>query len=421
MELYNGVEVEDIIYDVLEPFIRGLILSRKKGIEDKYLDSEFVFDNARFVFKDNDIEKIRDNLERYCLMNKEDISFVINELKKSSYEYYNESQSISNVYIKVDDCDEFFYLLYKLYDLYYKIKMDLFQASGPYERIRYLWLRMGVNDVKDVIKFLKKEIAFAMNCAKFEQYPVNFGTYNGLEIYYENKCNFSQFETNSHILFSFRTKFKFDDGDLSNLLDKIDNQEIFELPVVHYGLIKDNNVPTCYIYGIQNLPSTRNNELLPELKSLRNSLFNNNVSPFFIISLKLFIDLLASRGIYIIKVPLMQVFNYDFHEFLGKSSSYNLDRFLASSKDKIDNEDDSRQYEHLKKQYKRFYDKEDLVSFNKTERLIYTFMELEERFKNIEILNEPFRSGEYLLIKIKPRERSMYHFEELQLRENKRK
>ena len=103
------------------------------------------------------------------------------------------------------------------------------------------------------------------------------------------------------------------------------------------------------------------------------------------------------------------------------ASSYNLDRFLASSKDKIDNEDDSGQYEHLKKQYKRFYDKEDLVSFNKTERLVYTFMELEEKFKNIEILNEPFRSGEYLLIKIKPRERSMYHFEELQLRGNKRK
>ena len=63
MELYNGIDVEDFIYDVLEPFIWGIILSRKKGIEDKCLDSEFVFDNARFVFKDKDIKKIRDNLE----------------------------------------------------------------------------------------------------------------------------------------------------------------------------------------------------------------------------------------------------------------------------------------------------------------------------------------------------------------------
>ena len=52
----------------------------------------------------------------------------------------------------------------------------------------------------------------------------------------------------------------------------------------------------------------------------------------------------------------------------------------------------------------------------------YTFIELEERFNNIEFLNEPSISGEdYLLIKIKPREYSMSHFEELKPRENKSK
>ena len=75
--------------------------------------------------KVSNIEKIRDNLEKYCLMNNEDISFVIQELKKSNYEYYNECESSSNIYIKVDDCDEFFYLLYKLYDLYLEEKEKL--------------------------------------------------------------------------------------------------------------------------------------------------------------------------------------------------------------------------------------------------------------------------------------------------------
>ena len=416
MELYNGVDIEDIIYNGLMPFVQGVILSKKKETEDRYLNSQFVFENARFVFNDKDIEKIKTILNRYECLNSEDLSFVIEDLKRSNYEYYNECETLSsNIYIKVDDCDEFFYLIYRIHELYYKIRMTFFQASGPYERIQYLWLRMGGEDVNDVIGFLKKELAFARNCAKLAQDQVRFGTYNSLDICYENKCNFSQFETNSHILFSFRTKLEFDDGDLSNVLKAIHMQKIFELPVVHYGLKKDNEVPTCYIYGIQNLPYIQNKELLPGLKELRNSLFNSNVSPFFIITLKLFVDLLAEKGIYTIKVPLMQVFNYDFHEFLGELAVFNLNRYLNS------NNEDSKYYEHLQRKYKRFYDKEDIISFNKTERLIYTFMELEERFKNIEILNEPFISGEYLLIKIKPREVSMSHFDELQLKENKKK
>lgn len=415
MELYKDVEVEDIVYEGVMPFVKRVILPKKKTLQNRYLRWEFVFDKLSFVFSDKDIEKIRKNLEKYVFLNKEELSFIIEDLKKSNYEYYNECETLSsNIYVKVDNCDEFFYLIYRLYDLYSKNNMEFFRSSHPDDRIKYLWLRMGIDDVNDVIGFLKKEISFAMNCAKLEQYPVTFGTYNGLNICYKNESNYSQFETNSHVLFSFRTRI--DDENIGDFYDALDNYKTFELPVVHYGLKKDGNVPTCYIYGLQNLPGSHINKMLPELKELRNSLFNNNVSPFFIIALKLFIDLLASKGIYTIKVPLIQLFNYDFHEFFSKASEFNLENYLNS------NNEDSKKHELLERQYKRFYNKEDLISFNKTERLIYTFIELEERFNNIEFLNDPSISGEdYLLIKIKSREYSMSHFEELKPRENKGK
>ena len=42
-----------------------------------------------------------------------------------------------------------------------------------------------------------------------------------------------------------------------------------------------------------------------------------------------------------------------------------------------------------------------MISKNKTERFIYTFMVLNEVFDNIEICNEPFIQGDELIIKIK--------------------
>lgn len=50
-----------------------------------------------------------------------------------------------------------------------------------------------------------------------------------------------------------------------------------------------------------------------------------------------------------------------------------------------------------------------IVSKNKTERLIETFMLVEERFRDIEILSEPFIQDENLIVKVldMPKDKSL--------------
>lgn len=58
-------------------------------------------------------------------------------------------------------------------------------------------------------------------------------------------------------------------------------------------------------------------------------------------------------------------------------------------------------YNEAKAQESRFYEKEDLISANKTERLVYTFYLLAEKYDDIEIITEPFVESDHLICKIK--------------------
>ena len=58
-------------------------------------------------------------------------------------------------------------------------------------------------------------------------------------------------------------------------------------------------------------------------------------------------------------------------------------------------------YIHDKNMYYRFVDKQDIISKNKTERLLNTFIIMNEKYDNIEFMNEPFIEGDYLIIKNK--------------------
>ena len=54
----------------------------------------------------------------------------------------------------------------------------------------------------------------------------------------------------------------------------------------------------------------------------------------------------------------------------------------------------------IKEKYDKVADKQDVISKNKTERLIGTFMTLEEKFGGINILSEPFIQDENLIVKV---------------------
>ena len=151
-----------------------------------------------------------------------------------------------------------------------------------------------------------------------------------------------------------------------------------------------------------NLSKSKNN-----LQDIRKKLRNKNVSADLIIGMSLFLDYLYDRGVTEIEIPTLQVFNYQYHECLSKSISDCVSGYTDEDIAEIEDLmkcgclcDKVTDYLHTMSMVERFVDKEDLISYNKSERFIDLFMELMEKNSNIELICEPFIQGENMKIRI---------------------
>ena len=258
---------------------------------------------------------------------------------------------------------------------------------------------MGVDDLMHVNDFLYQQLNFLYGDKLFNGIYKTFEKYEKYKLVYDDLENEDSFETNNHLELSFINKDH----------KRGEEREKYSLPVVHYAISYENDEAVCYVYGIQNLDSQRKDESVKEFVSeCKKSLRNSKVSPEFILTLKKFIDIIKSYGITTIKVPLLQVFNYQFHEYLSKAIDRDYADYTEEEREKYEtmeaNDDLNSSvlcYLFTKHSHERFVDKEDIISKNKTERLLDTFMIIEEKYHNIEFLNEPFIEGDTLLIKIK--------------------
>lgn len=277
-----------------------------------------------------------------------------------------------------------------------------------------MWLRMGPNDISNVIAFLERQLEFIENADFFPEYFTRFDTRDDIDVYYANENNETWFETNKCLSFylSGRVDDRFYDGSLPY-------DFLYKLPSIHYGLAREDGELTCYIYGIQNLPN--NNETVfskfteetqTKIKGMRKPFRNSYVSPYFVIALKYFLELLEQKGITTIKVPFLQVFNYDYHVELSDESKMVYDSYSDEDRKYFDKQiangvydDLVGEYEDAKIFYNRFADKQDMISRNKVDRFLRIFMVLAEKVGNIEVITEPAINGDfYIIVKIKPRD-----------------
>ena len=208
------------------------------------------------------------------------------------------------IYIKIEDYKKFFDLLKKIVLNYNKKKYK--RLYNSLDIMRSIWLRMSPSDINDVNSFLEKQLSFLYYDDILPYDKSYFKKYDDMDIYYQNMDNEEWFETNNNITFSF-------------VKNNNDTFSIYDLPSIHYAFNKENNVDICYIYGIQNISNEKNDIIKEKIKPLKKQLQNKYVSQDFVLSLKLFIDFLRENEIYTIKVPLLQVFNYQYHENLSKS------------------------------------------------------------------------------------------------------
>lgn len=363
-------------------------------------DIEYNLTFLKFIFREEDMKYIYSFLDTiseddtYLYFNipgldsrvlKEKRDDATRILKNNLLSYKNREDY---TFIKIDDYKTFAKLLNEVVkgtycnNLYYKFSADSILKS--------IWFRMGVSDIDDVNNFLRRELSFFNTANFFQNEYTKWREYNTCDLVYKNKSNDNFFETNNHIEISLK-KYN----------------HYYDFPVIHYGLTIENNLPTCYIYGIQNLEHDNDNYFDEVIKSDKKFLRNKYVSPKFVMSLKLFIDLLRKNNITNIKVPLLQVFNYPYHEKLSNEiieyfKSYTEEELIdIIDMANLGNDERYNLYLHDKMMYEKFANKQDIISRNKTERLIDTFMVMEEKYNNIKFLTEPFIESDNLIVKIK--------------------
>lgn len=393
--------IESKIRDWIMPFFFKCLIAEP---EDKL---SFCLSNINFVFSLEDINEITTYLPRV------DKNVLRNKLLEARNNALNVKQSSdindkdNNVYIHVPDYKEFFYILYKIYT---KSDYSFYLGLNRDNLINDIWIRMGVEDISDVMGFLKRQLEFIENERVLNEenhYGGNFFDCDNIRVHYGNEKNPEWFETNRNLTFYW--------SDISTD-GPVDSVKFpYMLPSIHYGLAKENEELTCYIYGIQNFCDNNDwrlekfsKDAKSQIKRFRKSFYNPYVSPDFVIAFKYFIELLQSKGITTIKVPFLQVFNYDYHTFLSEIFKDAYNSYSDAEKVKYEKMAEEGVYDREVQGYitdkiyfDRFSDKQDMISRNKIDRFIQVFMALSEKMDNIEVITEPALNGEfYIIVKI---------------------
>ena len=341
-----------LLEDVINILFKYTIYDLKEEIETP---------NINFRFK----EKLDDLFDQkdldYLINNSECLYVVIND-KLTFFKYLtdiiNETVNLFNEYEQNVDVEE----------------------TARY-LLRRIWLRMGINDFIDINKFLDNQLKFIKNRMLDTPEEKRLYTTKEFEIFQKTKVNDLWDETTRRMIFTIKN-----------------NDELYELPHILYD-IDDNN--TCYIYGVQSSQNEKNKHIERKLYKLNKGIDNPNVHPSKVCSLLIFINLLKNNSISNIIIPSLQVLSYHYHELLSIESKKYYEEIIRQYNDNPSDIYLKNRLEYLKNWYLHVYQKEDKISYLKTEELIYLMYRLLEHDSDIAIVNEINLQGDYLNLKIK--------------------
>ena len=187
-----------------------------------------------------------------------------------------------------------------------------------------------------------------------------------------------------------------------------DNNEFHTLPSIYFGITEEYGEQVCYIYAIQNERHRAENKRIQRtLYKLNKGIENPDVNPASILVLQTFINMLKEKGITDIKVPCLQVLSYRYHEILSDTTKRDFEKNYSPEQleyinnlNSYDRERKLEEYEWQKLWYSHVVDKQDFISYTKTEGLFKIFRRVQDQFSSIELLNTPFIEDENLNIRI---------------------
>lgn len=262
------------------------------------------------------------------------------------------------------------------------------------QNIKRLFLRMSPNDMLNIESFLQRELSFIQD-KTFDEYigkNTIIGEYEGYILKTALEEAPSWCETTNKMTFF-----------LTN-----DNNEFHTLPSIYFGITEEYGEQVCYIYAIQNERHRAENKRIQRtLYKLNKGIENPDVNPASILVLQTFINMLKEKGITDIKVPCLQVLSYRYHEILSDTTKRDFEKNYSPEQleyinnlNSYDRERKLEEYEWQKLWYSHVVDKQDFISYTKTEGLFKIFRRVQDQFSSIELLNTPFIEDENLNIRI---------------------
>ncbi len=364
---------EVVFKEIVELFVNSTIYDLKYERETPNINFKFGTDGfvlfksvkkSPFVMQGASTPDISDKDIKFIANNNDDINaptIFIND----SVLFFESLTSISNALIK----------LYGEYDEYRNAR------ELSLKMMRRIWLRMGIEDFSDVNSFLRKQLEFVKN--------------RTLDTHNENI--FTRFY-GYHVSMKTIANRTWDESTRSMIFRIYDDNSSYELPHIMYDIDDDN---VCYIYAIQNGKRVEKDKKIErKLYKLNNGIENPNVHPNKVFSMMLFIKLLKEKGIKRIRIPSLQVLSYKYHELLSKKAKDDLENRYEKLQMYPDDKYCIKYYLEAKEWYDRVANKEDYISYLKTEELMnlmYRILGHDE----IEEFNEVGLQGDYLELIIK--------------------
>lgn len=370
---------------------------------------EYETPKVNFLFSDEALTWFRELLK--TPFKKEDYSvknMTVEDIERLSKENQNDTNCPT---INVKDYKKFFELLTDIVNCqvelcceYGRGDIGVRQISLPL--LRRIWMRMSPEDFDNVEFFLEKQLKFL----KSREFDYHFGdqiigVFDKYTISYVTEMSETWCESTRRMHFRI----------FDSLEDDYYLKEYHDLPKVYYDICEENGKKVCYISAVQmGKDRHRIKSIERKLYKLNKGIPDSKVHPNFVMAMKLFYEVLRKHNIRHIKVPIMQVLSYRYHELLSEEQKklfeekwtkkqleylYSL-RDLTSWSDESEYERLMEDYELDKYLYDRFVDKEDFISKNKIEGLINLFMQMSYLDSMMVINTEPYINGSYLDISL---------------------
>ena len=361
--------------------------------------------NFKFEFREDEaIDFIENILKSYSdeyEFNKEKCQKILETIKQKS-----DGNTETPVMI-VKDYKKFFELLRQLYEKQIELYFLRTRMSGfsRYEKDNFfeqIWLRATPDDFNNPEEFLKKQVDM-VNDTTFEKYD-------------EETClGKIEFLDNNILCVQNGMARTWDESSMEfeiTIYDKnyYDNEELFvrpnyTLPLIRYGIYEKNGKKVCYIGSIQDKswPRSEYSDLEQEINKKRYKANEGvakedtyKVEPKHLLALSIFINLLHKENISEIEVPGLYVLDYDYHTKRNKK--------LLEDFEKDWTEEDIERcpdiYMRELNYFEKTYNKEDLVSEIKTERLLLTFRRLLHHYPNGSVISYPGELDNFMHLSI---------------------